>query len=142
MQSRLKSNRRTILMALAAQSGATFAQSGGKLKNQTVLAAQAKLTTQAFGDHRVYFDGTTDQLRAFTGGSLTLKPGATPHPPHEHPEEEILLVTEGTGEISIEGQVTPVGPGAMMYCAAGRVHGIRNTGKKPLLFYYFKWRAA
>jgi hypothetical protein len=28
-----------------------------------------------------------------------------------------------------------------MYCAAGRLHGIVNTGKTPLLFYYCKWKA-
>jgi hypothetical protein len=29
----------------------------------------------------------------------------------------------------------------MMYCPAGKLHGIVNTGKAPLLFYYFKWKA-
>jgi len=28
-----------------------------------------------------------------------------------------------------------------MYCAANRLHGITNTGKTPLLFYFYKWRA-
>ena len=34
-----------------------------------------------------------------------------------------------------------VGPGTMMYCAAGKSHGIKNTGKTPLLFYFYKWQA-
>ena len=50
------------------------------------------------------------------------------------------LVTGGTGEISVDGKITKVGPGAMMYCGAGTVHGIVNTGKQPLLFYYYKWK--
>jgi hypothetical protein len=29
----------------------------------------------------------------------------------------------------------------MMYCAGNKLHGIKNTGKTPLLFYYFKWKA-
>jgi quercetin dioxygenase-like cupin family protein len=76
-----------------------------------------------------------------TAGSLSLKPGMSPHPPHQHPEEEIMIVTEGSGEIVVEGKVTPVAPGSMMYCAAGKLHGIKNTGTKPLLFYFCKWRA-
>jgi hypothetical protein len=28
-----------------------------------------------------------------------------------------------------------------MYCAANKSHGILNTGKTPLLFYFYKWRA-
>jgi mannose-6-phosphate isomerase-like protein (cupin superfamily) len=33
-----------------------------------------------------------------------------------------------------------VSPGSMMYCAAGTLHGIVNTGKNPLLFYFYKWK--
>ena len=29
----------------------------------------------------------------------------------------------------------------MMYCAANKVHGIVNTGKSPMTFYYYKWKA-
>jgi len=63
----------------------------------------------------------------------------TPHPPHTHPEEEIMVVTEGTGEISVEGKITKVAAGSMMYCAGDHVHGIVNTGKVPLMFYFYKW---
>ncbi len=112
-----------------------------KLPNMTVDESKAKLTKESFGDLRVYYDGPTDQLKSMTAGSLRLKPGMSPHPPHEHPEEEIMVVTEGTGEIVVEGKVTKVGPGSMMYCAANRSHGITNTGKTPLLFYYYKWKA-
>jgi mannose-6-phosphate isomerase-like protein (cupin superfamily) len=112
-----------------------------KLANATLDPSKAKVMQEPFGEHRVYFDGPTDQLKSMTAGSLRLKPGASPHPPHEHAEEEFLLVTEGAGEISIDGKPTKVGPGSMMYCAGGKTHGIVNTGKTPLLFYYYKWRA-
>jgi quercetin dioxygenase-like cupin family protein len=52
-----------------------------------------------------------------------------------------MVVTEGAGEISVEGKVTKVAAGSSMYCAANKLHGIVNTGKAPLLFYYFKWKA-
>jgi mannose-6-phosphate isomerase-like protein (cupin superfamily) len=112
-----------------------------KLANVTLNSDQAKLTREPFGDLRIYFDGPTDQVKAMTAGSLLLKPGMTPHPPHEHPEEEFMVITEGTGEISLDGKLTKVGPGSMMYCAAKRLHGIVNTGKTPLLFYFYKWKA-
>ncbi|MBM3810505.1 MAG: cupin domain-containing protein [Acidimicrobiia bacterium] len=111
------------------------------LPNATLSAKQAKLTKEPFGDLLIYFDGPTHQLKSMTAGSLRLNPGATPHPPHQHPEEEFLLVTEGAGEISLEGKLTKVGPGSMMYCAAGKLHGILNTGKTPLLFYFYKWQS-
>jgi mannose-6-phosphate isomerase-like protein (cupin superfamily) len=112
-----------------------------KLPNGTMADAKAKVTHEPFGDLRIYYDGPTDQLKAMTAGSLRLNAGASPHPPHEHPEEEFMVITEGTGEISVEGKVTKVAPGTMMYCAANKSHGIVNTGKTPLLFYFYKWRA-
>ena len=114
---------------------------GASIPNATLSARQAKLTKEPFGDLLIYFDGATDQVKSMTAGSLRLKPGATPHAPHQHPEEEFLVVTEGNGEISLDGKVTQVGPGSMMYCAANHLHGIVNTGKAPLLFYFYKWKA-
>jgi hypothetical protein len=29
----------------------------------------------------------------------------------------------------------------MMDCAAGKLHGIVNTGKTPLAFHFYKWKA-
>jgi quercetin dioxygenase-like cupin family protein len=133
-------NRRDLFKFAAFQAIAGAAVAA-KIPNSTMDKGHAKVTHEPFGDLRVYLDGSTDQLKAMTFGSLQLKPGATPHPPHEHPEEEIMIVTEGTGEITVDGKVTKVSPGTSMYCAAGKLHGIVNTGKTPLLFYYFKWKA-
>jgi quercetin dioxygenase-like cupin family protein len=63
-----------------------------------------------------------------------------PHPPHQHPEEEIMLVTEGAGEITVEAKAYPVAPGSMMYCSGQRLHGI-TAGAHGLTFYFYKWRA-
>ncbi len=112
---------------------------GAKLPDAVITADAAKLTHESFGDTRVYCDGPTDQLKSMTAGSIRLNAGQEPHPPHQHPEEEIMLVTEGSGEIVVEGKTTHVSPGAMMYSAANKTHGIRNTGKTPLTFYYYKW---
>ena len=40
-----------------------------------------------------------------------------------------------------DGKVTPVGPGAMMYCAGNTLHGITNTGSVQMTFYWSKWLA-
>jgi mannose-6-phosphate isomerase-like protein (cupin superfamily) len=122
----------------AAMSGLLEA-AGAKLPDAVIAAGKAKVTQEPFGEQRVYFDGPTDMLKSMTAGSLLLKAGMEPHPPHQHAEEEILVITEGSGEIVIDGKTTQVGPGAMMYSAANKTHGIRNTGKTPLMFYYFKW---
>ena len=138
-----KHKRRDLFQLAGAAALSSFALPAAvpKLPDMTKLADGAKLTQEPFGENRVYFDGPTDQLKSMTAGSLKLNPGMIPHPPHQHPEEEILVITDGTGEITVGGKLTPVGPGAMMYCAGNKIHGIKSTGKTPLVFYYFKWKA-
>ena len=89
----------------------------------------------------VHYNGPTDQLSGMCTGMAVLDPGAAPHEPHRHPEEEFMIVADGTGEIECDGKVTQVGPGAIMYCAGNVLHGIRNTGKVPMTFYWSKWLA-
>src|SRR5580692_8893787 len=141
MEKNPQTSRRGAFWAMAGLAGLPAIAETGKLPNATMNPDKATITKEDFGELRVYFDGPTDQLKTMTAGSLLLKPGMQPHPPHQHPEEEIMMIAEGSGEIVVAGQKSRVGPGSMMYCAAGRLHGIVNTGKTPLLFYYCKWKA-
>ena len=52
-----------------------------------------------------------------------------------------MIVSEGTGEIYCDGKTTPVGAGAIMYCAGNTEHGITNSGNVPMTFYWSKWLA-
>ena len=130
------------LTGLSTAAGAgLFAAGAPHLSDKIVDAGDAKLTREPFGDLRVFFEGPTAQLKSMTAGSLLLKPGMEPHPPHHHLEEEFMIVTEGTGEILVGGKNVNVGPGSMMYCESNQVHGVKNTGTQPLLFYYYKFLA-
>ena len=50
-----------------------------------------------------------------------------------------MIVTAGAGEISCDGKTTAVGAGSVMFTAPNVKHGIKNTGKEPLTFYFVKW---
>jgi mannose-6-phosphate isomerase-like protein (cupin superfamily) len=136
-------NRRNILKLAGFSAALPFVATGGpaKLGDVVIDAKNARLERHSFGDVRVFFEGPTAQLKSMTAGSLLLKPGQEPHPPHHHPEEEFMVVTEGTGEILVGGKTYQVGPGSMMYSEANQIHGVKNNGKAPLLFYYYKWLA-
>jgi quercetin dioxygenase-like cupin family protein len=138
-------NRRDVmgamLMMLAGEAGASGDGAKGAWPDAVFSLADSKTTHASFGDTTVYFEGKTGQLKDMTAGSLVLLPGQEPHPPHQHPEEEFLVITEGTGEILVHGKTTQVGPGALMYCESNRLHGIKNTGTAPMRFYFFKWSA-
>jgi mannose-6-phosphate isomerase-like protein (cupin superfamily) len=134
-------NRRDLLKLMPLTMLAARASGGSQIPSTVVDAKNAKLTREPFGDQRVFFEGPTGQIKSMTAGSLQLKPGMSPHAPHRHEEEEFMIITEGTGEIVVEGKKFPVSSGSMMYCESNRLHGIVNTGKVPLLFYYYKWKA-
>ncbi len=130
----------TMMGAALATAGAPSAH--GKVRDDVLGSEGAQQLEHPFGVQHIYYQGPTDMLQVFEGGSLRLNAGTEPHAPHKHPEEEIMIVTEGSGEISVEGKVTAVRAGSMMYTGGNRLHGVKNTGDTPLLFYYLKWQKA
>ena len=57
-----------------------------------------------------------------------LAPGLAPHPPHRHENEEMLLIREGTLEVTIMGKSVRLGPGSVALVASNEEHGWRNVG--------------
>ncbi|MEO7650996.1 MAG: cupin domain-containing protein [Bryobacteraceae bacterium] len=57
-----------------------------------------------------------------------LSPGLAPHPPHRHVHEELLMIREGTMEVTISGKTAKMGPGSSAYVASNEEHGWRNVG--------------
>src|SRR5689334_12300143 len=57
-----------------------------------------------------------------------LAPGQAPHPPHHHLHEELLLMLEGTVEVTIAGKSANLGPGSAAFVRSNDEHGWRNVG--------------
>ena len=78
------------------------------------------------------------------GGSLptTLNPGQSSHPPHQHPEEEIVVIREGTVEALVNGEWKRVGPGSVIFNASNVLHGLRNVGDGPATYHVLMWRSS
>jgi mannose-6-phosphate isomerase-like protein (cupin superfamily) len=114
------------------------------LKSRTIDVSEVTMKEADFngsraGENGVYIAGDTPASSNFVTGRFTIDPGKTPHKPHTHVEEEIMIVEKGTGEIFCDGKTTKVGPGSVMFTTPHAPHGIENTGKDPLTFYYVKW---
>jgi quercetin dioxygenase-like cupin family protein len=114
-------------------------RTGANLKSSVVKGKDLPSTGDSPGAKaKVHFNGPTDQLATVAAGVVTLEPGSRPHPPHRHPEEELMVVADGTGEIEVAGVVTHVEAGDMMYAEANVLHGITNTGSTMMTFYFVK----
>jgi quercetin dioxygenase-like cupin family protein len=83
--------------------------------------------------------GTTNKTRSVFNGQnhkgvgvechLTELPaGGAPHPPHRHEHVEMILVQQGTMEVTIEGKTSRIGPGGLAYVASNEEHGWKNVG--------------
>ena len=77
---------------------------------------------------RPIFDGETHTGVPIELHETELAPGQMPHPAHHHVHEEMILVREGTMEVTIAGKSATLGPGSVGYVASGVEHGWRNVG--------------
>ncbi len=71
----------------------------------------------------------------------TLNKGESPHAPHKHPDEELVIIKEGTVESLVNGELKRVGPGSIIFQAANQLHSIRNVGDGPAVYHVIKWNS-
>lgn len=70
-----------------------------------------------------------------------LVPGYSPHPPHIHKEEEILIMLAGEADIlgPEDQQRTMVRAGDFAFFPSGHAHSLEATGEMPANYLMFKW---
>jgi quercetin dioxygenase-like cupin family protein len=64
-----------------------------------------------------------------------LPPGQMPHPPHRHRNTEFVLIREGKLKFYDNGKPEPCGPGDIVYTASNQLHGMKNVGTTPALYF-------
>jgi len=92
------------------------------------------------GERRAVLDGRTETVDLLHVHVTTLAPGKISGPPVRHLQEEVLIVKEGEVEVSLDGTTQKVGPGSILFFAAGAVTGLRNVSAAPATYYviYYK----
>jgi len=98
-------------------------------------------TPTKVGSTRKFFQAPTATLDELECHVTTLNPGETPHPPHKHPDEEVIIVKEGVVEALVNGQTKRVGPGSVIFQAANQMHSIRNVGQTAAVYHVIKWNS-
>jgi mannose-6-phosphate isomerase-like protein (cupin superfamily) len=97
--------------------------------------------TTKVGEVRQVFENRTATLDELELHITTLLPGQTPHAPHKHADEEVLIVREGTVETFLGDRTQVVGPGSVIFQASNQLHGIRNVGSVPATYHVIKWNS-
>ena len=60
--------------------------------------------------------------------SSEIAPGEVNHPPHQHLREEMMLIREGTMELTINGKPYRLGPGDVGVIGSNEMHNAKNVG--------------
>ena len=94
------------------------------------------------GEVRQFFQMRTTLLDELECHVTTLNPGMSPHPPHQHREEEMIIVKEGELEAQLASEMVRVGPGSMLFLASNELHGWTNVGSVPATYYVIRIRTA
>jgi len=91
------------------------------------------------GSVRQFFRAPTATLDELECHVTTLNAGATSHAPHKHPNEELVIVKEGTVECLVNGEMKRAGPGSVIFNASNQMHSIRNVGTGPATYHVINW---
>jgi len=130
------------LMTAALTTGiVTARQTSAPVMRSTVFDfAAMKDTATDVGSLRTVVRAPTPTLDELEMHITTLKPGIESHPPHQHPNEELIVIREGTVETLIQGVWKRLGPGSIIFNASNELHGLRNVGTTPAVYHVINWR--
>ena len=98
--------------------------------------------------HKEYtiFNGPTATMKSLDCHFSVLRAGETPHPPHQHPEEELIVPLEGALEVirvdpedSSKRTTEEIGRRQFVFHAANHPHTLRAPGPGPSTYLVLKW---
>lgn len=91
------------------------------------------------GARRDFFDAAPKTLDRLECHVTTVNVGEASHAPHRHPDEEMIIVKEGTLEVTINGATSLAPAGSIIFYASNDLHGMRNAGDVPATYYVLRW---
>lgn len=135
--------RRTLCLSLPALAATALAARAAHAADQPLAPIQSfakpydTLPVHQNGANasRAILDGTTHSNDHMEVHETTLAPGSSPHPPHQHPHEELFLMMRGQLAVTIAGKTTTIDPGGAAFVHSGELHGVRNPGTIPAQYF-------
>ncbi len=109
------------------------------VQRSTVFAWDSAETPNDWGGVRRVVRAPTPTLEELEIHVSTLDAGKSPHAPHKHEYEEILIVKEGSLETFQNGTTRRVGPGGIIFQASNELHNVTNVGSSPATYFVIEW---
>jgi mannose-6-phosphate isomerase-like protein (cupin superfamily) len=139
--------RKFILVPLIAFAIAGTAVQAQSEKTSTLVSKaiewnSLQVKTNATGSSRKFFEGPTANLEVLECHASTLNPGATNHVILKRPNDEVIIVKEGTIEAFVDDKWVRVGPGSVIFNAANAPQSMRNVGDSPATYHVIMFRPA
>ncbi len=128
--------------AVAAPAATATAAPAAKLGSKVFLWDSYVVKPTAVGTRRDVADLPTATFAKFESHISTLNAGNMSHAPHIHPQEEFIILKEGTLEASINGKLERVEAGSIMFFASNDYHNVTNVGTTPATYLVFNLATA
>ena len=118
-----------LAAAGASAASALAAPPADPLPSATFRFEDLPVRQSAQNKSRSVLNGVTHSGFGIEMHHTEIAPGKMPHAAHRHPHEEVLVLREGSLEVTIEGKVSKIGPGGVIYVASNEMHGWKNVGE-------------
>ena len=145
MKFRLTKRETVIAAAAAGITGAAlaFAQAvvPGVIGASVYSWDAMQMSRTPVGEFRQVLKGPTATLEELEVHITTLNAGASSHPPHHHPNEELVLLDKGIVETLSNGKWERLGPGSVIFNGSESWHSLRNVGDGPAQYFVVNWRS-
>ncbi|MET0553146.1 MAG: cupin domain-containing protein [Vicinamibacteria bacterium] len=137
----MNDTRTTVIAAgLGLLLGLTAQGADPKPQGSFVLSWEELQARPANGRSRSIVRSPTATLDELESHVTVLPAGEASHAPHQHPQEEVIVVREGTVEFFQNGKTTRVGPGGIAFMASMDSHAAKNVGDTPATYFVFNWK--
>jgi quercetin dioxygenase-like cupin family protein len=94
------------------------------------------------GERRDVTDGPSATFEVFESHVTTLLAGKMSHAPHQHAREELIILRDGTLDVTVNGVTSRAGPGSLLFFAANDFHNVQNVGETPATYFVFNFSTA
>lgn len=101
----------------------------------------AQVKKNAKSESRALLEGATPAFTHLKIHGTTVQAGQAAHAEHSHPDEELIIVKEGTLRMTIEGRTELLETGSVAVIIPGDEHGFSNGGAGPVSYYVMRYEA-